>query len=71
MDKKTLTAIADRQLIDSLGGPAQLAKTLGFTSRGGVQRVHNWKERGIPAAVKLQFPEIFLVERMAAEPASV
>lgn len=51
----------DRELIDRLGGPAKVAELLGFDKKGGVQRVHNWKERGIPPAVKLAYPEIFLV----------
>ncbi|SAL26050.1 hypothetical protein AWB66_01507 [Caballeronia telluris] len=53
---------ADRKLIESLGGSAQVAKTLNF-GLGGVQRVDNWKRRGIPAAVKLDWPHIFLSKR--------
>lgn len=50
----------DRERIRLLGGPAKLAKLLKFDNRGGVQRVHNWMARGIPARVKLDHPEIFL-----------
>lgn len=53
----------DRELIERLGGPAKVAELLGFDKKGGIQRVHNWKERGIPAAVKLAHPEIFLNPR--------
>ena len=43
----------DAQLIGRLGGATKLAVRLGFPLRGGgVQRVQNWKERGIPAAVE-------------------
>lgn len=51
---------ADRALIQSLGGPTQLAKRLGYTKPGSVQRVQNWTVRGIPPSVKLAHPEIFL-----------
>jgi hypothetical protein len=33
--------------------------------------VHNWRSRGIPAAVKVQFPELFIdpvVKAQRAEP---
>lgn len=52
----------DRDLIAELGGSTKLAKRLGFGD-GGVQRVNNWKTRGIPARVKLDYPEIFLKKR--------
>jgi hypothetical protein len=48
---------SDRDLIARLGGPTTLAKRLGFNSK---QRVHNWLTRGIPPAVKLTYPKIFL-----------
>ena len=50
----------DKQLIESLGGPANVAKLLGYNKPGGVQRVNNWLSRGIPPKVKLEYPEIFL-----------
>jgi hypothetical protein len=51
---------AASNLIDALGGPARLAARLGFDrTAGGTQRVHNWRTRGIPAAVRLAHPEIF------------
>ena len=54
----------DRALIKSLGGPAKLAILLGYEKNaGGVQRVHNWLSRGIPAAVKLQRADVFLADR--------
>ncbi len=65
MEPTTSRLEADRALIDSLGGAAKVAKLLGYASPGGVQRVHNWKVRGIPAAVKLERPELFLVGRQA------
>lgn len=43
----------DSQLIDRFGGATKLAARLGFSIKGGgVQRVQNWKERGIPASVE-------------------
>lgn len=47
----------DKALIDSLGGPSKVAKLIGCNSP---QVVHNWTTRGIPAAVKLAHPRIFL-----------
>lgn len=43
----------DAALIERLGGPAALARRLRFDpKKGGVQRVQNWKVRGIPASVE-------------------
>jgi len=50
----------DRELIEHLGGPAKVAELLKYDKNGGVQRVHNWMARGIPARVKLEHPDIFL-----------
>lgn len=50
----------DKQLIEDLGGAAKVAELLGYEKHGGVQRVHNWTVRGIPAKVKLAHPELFL-----------
>ena len=51
---------ADRERIERLGGSAVVARLMGLTSKGAVQRVNNWKTRGIPADVKLKWPELFL-----------
>lgn len=51
----------DAQLIADLGGAAKVAELLGLDkAKGGVQRVHNWIGRGIPAAVKVAHPDLFL-----------
>jgi len=50
----------DTNLIDALGGPTKVAALLGYDKQGGVQRVQNWKTRGIPPKVKLEHPEIFI-----------
>lgn len=52
----------DKTLIDRLGGPAKVAVLLGLPKYGGIQRVHNWTVRGIPAAIKVQFPHLFMPE---------
>jgi hypothetical protein len=57
---------ADRALIASLGGPTRLAEALGYEKVGGAQRVSNWTVRGIPAAVKVQRPDLFMVDVLAA-----
>lgn len=50
----------DAALIDRLGGPATVARLLGFDPKaGGVQRVQNWKTRGIPEVIRLRRPEVF------------
>lgn len=51
----------DLAIINSHGGATKLSKVLGFDS-GGPQRICNWKKRGIPAQVKLDHPDIFLVK---------
>lgn len=57
-NRRTMT---DAERIEALGGPAKVADALGYDkASGGVQRVHNWKARGIPAKVKLQWPAMFL-----------
>ena len=60
---------SDCQRIERLGGPACVARLMGLTSPGAVQRVYNWTKRGIPADVKLKWPELFL--RQISEPDQV
>lgn len=50
---------SDKQVIANLGGPAKVAELLGYPKHGGIQRVQNWKTRGIPAKVKLAHPILF------------
>jgi hypothetical protein len=50
----------DWALVAALGGPSKVADELGYSREGGAQRVQNWKHRGIPPAVKLQRPDLFL-----------
>lgn len=50
---------SDKELIERLGGPAKLAARLGYS----IQRVQNWKERGIPAQVRLDHPDVFPLPR--------
>lgn len=52
--------MTDADIIKTHGGPAQLARLLGYDMPHGVQRVQNWLSRGIPAKVKLDRPDIFL-----------
>lgn len=55
----------DKDLIEHLGGPASLAKLLGYRTESGTQRVHNWKARGIPSKVRLAHPELLMPTLMA------
>jgi len=48
------------QVIDSLGGPTKVAELLGIAhEQGAIQRVSNWKRRGIPPRVILEHPDVF------------
>lgn len=59
----------DKALIEELGGPAKVAELLGYDKRdGGVQRVSNWLTRGIPSAVKVERPDLFLRHLLAVPP---
>lgn len=49
----------DAQRIAELGGPAQVARRLGFDPTTGTQRVQNWISRGVPVRIKYNHPEIF------------
>lgn len=52
--------MTDAERIEALGGPTKVAALLNLPKLGGVQRVSNWKARGIPATVKLSRPDLFL-----------
>lgn len=54
--------MTDKAIIEKHGGPAKLARKLGFEKHNGTQRVSNWITRGIPPRVKLEHPELFGVE---------
>ena len=47
---------SDKKIIESHGGATALANLLSYQ----VQRVQNWKTRGIPASEKLKHPNLFL-----------
>nr|WP_261547322.1 hypothetical protein [Burkholderia multivorans] len=60
---------ADRITIARLGGPARVAELLGYEKHlGGTQRVCNWLARGIPAAVKVERPDLFLTAVPTSDP---
>jgi hypothetical protein len=51
---------ATAQLIASLGGPAEVARRLGYPASGGTQRVSNWIARNrIPLQVRVDHPDLF------------
>ncbi len=57
----------DAKLIDELGGPAVVADLLGYDkSKGGIQRVYNWKSRGIPSHVLLEHSKVLKTPNKAA-----
>ena len=53
-----------KQIIESFGGPSNLARILGF-KKFGSQRVHNWIKRGIPAKIFLDYPDLFKSESIS------
>lgn len=51
---------ATAKLIHGLGGPAEVARRLGFKPKGGTQRVCNWITRNrIPLQVQVDHPDLF------------
>lgn len=49
--------MSDKEKIEQLGGATIVAQKTGYS----VQRVQNWKTRGIPPKEKLKFSELFLL----------
>jgi len=49
----------DAVLIEGLGGPTAVARALGYDLPKGVQRVQNWKYRGIPPYTRLSRQDVF------------
>jgi hypothetical protein len=50
----------DKDIIEKLGGSSEVARLLKLTGNHPQIRVNQWKTRGIPAKIKLQYPHIFL-----------
>jgi len=67
VDMQTISrnSMTDAERIKSLGGPAKVARLLGFSAAGGTQRVHNWMTRGIPSKVKVDNPKLFMAKKAA------
>lgn len=61
--------MSDAELIKNLGGSTKVARLLGL-GPGGVQRVNNWRIRGIPDAIKLKYAPIFLSAYLAGKDAA-
>lgn len=60
-DEQRLKQIAeDKAIIDAQGGPAVLARKLMLKGPRAADRVYKWSLRGVPASIKLMYPEIFL-----------
>lgn len=50
----------ETHIIDFLGGPTKVAEMLGLLGKpGAIQRVANWKRRGIPSRVLISNPEFY------------
>lgn len=61
----------DAALIANLGGPTKVAEMLGLPKSGGAQRVQNWLYRGIPSAIKVKRPDLFMQQALELPPTSV
>ena len=48
-----------QNVIQALGGPTKVARMLGLTKPGSVQRVSNWQKRGVPLKVIVENPTVF------------
>lgn len=59
MESTTTALHPDATAIDQLGGPAEVARLLGFDKPGSIQRVQNWKYRGIPEVIRLRRQDVF------------
>lgn len=59
MSQTNPTMHKDSELIDQLGGPAEVARKLGFEMPKGIQRVQNWKYRGIPPYTLVTRQDVF------------
>lgn len=57
----------DASLIDRLGGPAKVARALGFEMPRGIPRVQNWKYRGIPPLIRVTRQDVFAADPDAAQ----
>lgn len=57
--------LTDNQIIEYHGGASKVCELLGWSKKGGVQRIHNWTLRGIPALEKLKRPDLFQLEVVA------
>ena len=57
--------MTDADIIRDLGGPTKVAQLLGY-EKYGPQRVQNWLVRGIPAHVKVERPDLFMVGQLNA-----
>jgi hypothetical protein len=60
--------ITDKQIIEFHGGASKMCELLGWSKKGGVQRIHNWTLRGIPPREKLARPDLFQLTVVAPKP---
>jgi hypothetical protein len=47
-----MTKTETKRLINSVGGDVAFAKLLGIRGKGSIQRINNWKRRGMPARIE-------------------
>ena len=67
--------MTDGEFIDALGGPRRLCELLRYDpENGGLQRIYNWRTRGIPSKVLLEhaaFWELARASLRANNPATL
>ena len=62
--------MTDQHIIETLGGPAAMARLLGMKNPGGTRRIHNWQTRGIPSKIKVDHAKTIAKALKAAKVAT-
>ena len=63
-----MTKTETRRLIEAVGGDSAFAQLLGIKGSGAVQRVNNWKRRGMPSIIELKhYEKIHELKRSLSE----
>jgi len=62
--RQNVGTMTDGEFIDALGGPRRVCELLRYDAEnGGLQRIYNWRTRGIPSKVLLEHAAIWALAR--------